>query len=560
MCAQDNLLALMPTARDIDLLLNRRIIRERYIIRKLKKLNFADCLFVLSKLSRHYYKYCVMDFGNFSSNLIYRKYCFDLLNADFVQEIETKENNLKSGRRYGIIFPELSIIYLIKLCLRYCSKKGASREEAVPTSVRNTIGECLLVSNALLAEWQERGSPKSDKPTWKLAINFVRQLIVDKNYDVLQKLYQNYFIYNKFFKQYNNSFDLEDVFKRKYGVSVFEYFAFSFLLYSQFCIKNTATEDWETPYVELSQALKNLKPHFTNDLLSNLVINNFKYKKLDRNFSDITGITRRPLVDVKDGVVIPLSLKYLFLGLTDMIYFDVLEFISEKDGKSFSEYFGKAIEDYFVDVIINIDTNVIKSFKYGREHKETPDAILVDKDKNEAIFFECKKRQFHTLEFMKTGDKKLYLNRLNVFCRDPLVQLCKRIEDYRNGEFSIDGLTKDCIIYPVIISPEAMPLLSGMWDEFDLDDIILPEYYSKDKNVERPEFIDLSELGCIEEFLHQNLSKTFIDLIKVKRNDKHYHNGNWMVILQQNNMALSNKRLGREYLAEIKNFRKTLFK
>jgi len=49
-------------------------------------------------------------------------------------------------------------------------------------------------------------------------------------------------------------------------------------------------------------------------------------------------------------------------------------------------------------------------------------------------------------------------------------------------------------------------------------------------------------------------------LAKLKREDKNYHNSNWMVILQKNNMALQNNRLSKKYLNKTKKFKDILFK
>ncbi len=75
-----------------------------------------------------------------------------------------------------------------------------------------------------------------------------------------------------------------------------------------------------------------------------------------------------------------------------------------------------------------------------------------------------------------------------------------------------------------------------------------------------PEFIDFSELEYIEEYLKRNPELNFVELIKMKREDRVYHNSNWMVFLHKNDMVNNNKRLMEKYLEETKNFKDLLFK
>lgn len=205
---------------------------------------------------------------------------------------------------------------------------------------------------------------------------------------------------------------------------------------------------------------------------------------------------------------------------------------------------------------MHIDNNAISSFKYGKD-KETSDVFSIQKEG--VLFFECKKRQFHNLDFIKNGDKKLYYERLNEFCFKPLKQICNRIEDFRNGEYELNGVSKDVYIYPIVISPVVFPLFSGAWDNYKLGEKILPDYYNEDGNVAEPEFIDFTELEYIEQYLKENKNLSFVDLIKIKRQDKEFHNANWLWILQKNGMVSQNKRLGSEYLGRITDFKKLLF-
>ena len=206
---------------------------------------------------------------------------------------------------------------------------------------------------------------------------------------------------------------------------------------------------------------------------------------------------------------------------------------------------------------MHIDKNFIPPFPYGKDNNKTSDAILIQN--KDLIFFECKKRQFHTLEFLKNGNGELFFERLKEFCFKPLNQICGRIKDFRDGKFAIAGINKDTTIYPVVVFPSSPPFFSGAWDKFDFNKYVLPNYYKQDKKIELPEFIDFSELEYIEEYLRENPGSNFVELIKMKRNDVAHHNSNWMVFLSKNNMVNKNKRLLEKYLGEVERFKNLLF-
>lgn len=552
---QHKQIGLMPTYR---LLFSKfGAVGEKAIIKIIKDLYLADCLMILSKLSRHYCKY--IQLGN-NGYPVYKKYCLELLDDEIIKAITTDE--IKTNKKFDIIFPELSILHLTKLCLKFCDRSDHTKEKDFPKIVIYSVGKCLLIVNDIMNDWQSRGTRASDNVSEELRpemlVNFTKQMIADRQFDVYQKLYQTLFLFYQLLRQYKEKIDLNRIFIERYGVNVEEYFAFLFLLYAQFVIKNNDTEDWECPYFNLDIALKDVNPKFSKFLLENLILPESEYKKIDLNFFDVIDFIHKPLVEVRDKIIIPISLKRLFISLTDGVYFDVLDSIkNDIDKKTFSTYFGYAIEDYFKDIIYNISKDVIFSFKYGRPEKATPDAILIQGD--DVIFFECKKRQFHTAEFLKYGNADMYFKRLNDFCFKPLDQVCKRAADFRNKIFLLSSVKNDCTIYPVIICPDAPPLFSGAWDKFNLDDYILPEYYKEDKKMALPEFIDFVELEAIEEFIRKNPNQSIVNLIKKKRSDKNFANSNWSLFLYTEGIYNINVRLREKYQLEIKKFKSLLF-
>jgi hypothetical protein len=552
---ESKFLGTMPTYR--ELFPEYGAVGERSVRRILNNLHQRDCLMILSQLSKHYYKYCQRGCGGENSLGIYKQRCLELLEPQIQKRIQ--ENEPDPPKDYMVIFPEPSIVHLIKLCLLHCDSTNYTKEEDFPQDTLYGIGKSLLIVNSIFADWQLKNTSEDSRMSLDLLANLSKQQIVDKNFDMSQQMYQNYFIFKNLLDNYSSEFDIQKLFQEKFGVEIREYFAFLMVLQGQYDIKDTPEEDWALPYLDFDIALKNLKPKYQRRLLDSLLINNLKYKKIDLSFFNVTDIVKQPLVRLPDNKIIPLNLRRLFNRLSSSVYFDLLDFISnDKEKSAFSQYFGYAVEDYFKSLVQAIDTNVLLDQRYGKdEGQEANDAILVQTDS--VIFFECKKRPFHNLEFLQKGDGDDYLKRLKEAYFKPLEQICKRIKDFRDGKFSIEGVSKDVVVYPVVVSPASPPLFSGAWDKFNLNQYVLPEDYSKDKQVAQPEFIDFSELGYIEEVLKRNLAENFVDLIKKKRADTVYYNANFSVFLHKNRMIFYNKRMLELYLAEVESFKELLF-
>jgi len=552
--SEPKILGTMPTYRDI--FPEHGAVGEKSVRKILKNLYQRDCLLILSQLSKHYYKYCQKGCGGENSLGIYKQRCLELLEPEIQKRIREREP--APPKDYMVIFPEPSIVHLIKLCLLHCDTTSYTKEENFPQDTLRGIGKSLLIANSVFADWQLKNTLEDERMSLDLLANLTKQQIVDKNFDMSQQMYQNYFIFKNLLDNHGSKFDLQRLFQDKFGVDVQEYFAFLMVLQGQYDIKDTNEEDWALPYLDFDIALKNLKSKYQRKLLDSLLINSLNYKKIDPSFFNVTDVIKQPLVKLPDNKIIPLNLRRLFNRLSSSVYFDLLDFISEEKGKAtFSQYFGYAVEDYFKNMIQAIDATVLFPHYGKADGQEANDAVLVQKDS--VLFFECKKRPFHNLEFLQKGNGDDYLNRLKESYFKPLDQICKRIKDFRDGKFSIDGVSNDATVYPVVVSPTAPPLFSGAWDKFNLNQYVLPEYYKQDDRIAQPEFIDFSELGHIEEVLKRNIADSFVDLIKKKRADVVYHNANFSVFLHKNRMIFYNKRMLELYLKEVESFKELLF-
>ena len=175
------LLGTMPTYR--DLFPEQGAVSKKFVIKILKNLYLRDCLVILSQLSKHCYKYCQMGCGGEDSFNIYKKRCFELLSQEIQVAIEDRD--LHPPKNYMIIIPELSIIHLIKLCLLHCNNKDYTENgKEFPKETLHNIGKCLLVMNSIFHDWQLKNVPTKKHASKELLVNFTKQLIVDKNFNV----------------------------------------------------------------------------------------------------------------------------------------------------------------------------------------------------------------------------------------------------------------------------------------------------------------------------------------------------------------------------------------
>lgn len=482
---------------------------------------------------------------------------FGLIKLKTKGELFRAEQRL--GKKYDIIFPELSITYLIKLCLNNCIQEGHSASEFFDQKICETVGDCLLVTNSIMTD-RQYDNARPDNPALEvLMVNFTKQLIADENFNVHQKLYQNYFIFNKFLPKYKNDFDIEAAFLKKYQVTLKEYSAFLFVIHAQFIIRPGTSDADEMPYTHSEKGMDSLKEKYKSHLLVNLIMDRKNAKRIDESFFNVTDISKRPLVKLDNNVLIPMSLKRLLVGLTDSVYFDLWDSLTDpKQRDALSKAFGLAIQDYGSEIVLNIDNKAISEFPYGKPEKWTTD--MISKQDQGVVFFEFKKRQFHTRDFLINGNTDLFYNRIDEFFTQPLKQVCDRITDFRNGKYTLSGVKTDALIYPIVVCPSNPPLFSGAWDKLNFDARILPEAYRTDSNIALPEFIDFAELESIEAYLKDNPTLNIIDLIKVKRSDPNHHNANWTLILNKNRMYFTNKRLFDAYDKEAKEFQFLLFK
>lgn len=544
---------------------------KKYLQRKLSQLSLDDSLVILSILSRHNFKYVQYDHGNEDPGAIYRQRCLELLSEDFQRRLRESEKKIDVGkdspRSYDIIFPDMSIVYLIRMCLIHCRKDIRTEGEEFDRAILECIGECLLVANGVFEKEQQCAIPANGGSTGQLNVDLTRQLIINRNVAPIQKFSRAFFLYCEHYNARANELDVNAWMLEHKGVSTEQYFALLWLMFNHFRVDPSPDSDYEgLPHINRSTAFINLKDTFDVSLIDELTINSVHKCDIGDNFWDVHILQKKPLYKRGNGNIIILNIRSLILGLTESVYFEILDSLvaeSEKETKSlrssFSGPFGRAVEGYTFDIFKKINKSAQAEFQYkaGKNLKHTPDVLVPCG--NTILFVECKRRQFHDNTLLLEGNVDWYTKRLEEFCKKPLVQLRKRILDYRKGLFSISGFAADSPIFPVVVSPVGVPIFEGAWDLLELEQYVYPDGFRGLENVARPEFIDLDELESIEEYLRLNPSMDFTALLFEKQADVNYRNGNWLPYLHSKNIAYRNSRLERNYLDAQGQFKDLLF-
>src|SRR3989338_1937207 len=229
------MLGTMHTYR--DLFPEKGAVGEKFVIRILRNLYQRDCLLILSQLSKHYYKYCQKGCGGENSFNIYWQRCIELISPEIQERIRIKNPN--PPKNYRVIFPEPSITHLVKLCLKHCNNNDYTKNDSrFSKETLHGVGEALMVTNSIFADCQVTKSPNNEALNLHTLANLTKQQIVDRNFDMSQKMYQNYFIFDFLERNHNDKFDIKRLFQEKYGVNLREYFAFLVVLQGQYDIKD----------------------------------------------------------------------------------------------------------------------------------------------------------------------------------------------------------------------------------------------------------------------------------------------------------------------------------
>lgn len=515
------------------------------LVKVLQKLPYNAVMLVCARLCQAHYRLVSNTSSTFTSIgqdlKEYNKSCMSLLES-------TAQAHFLS-KKLDIIFPEISIIHVIKLAQLYCDKDEIMTDDPFPNEVLLSIGECILISNTLLHDAQEGKTPEERK------VAFTRQLIVDHDLDSAHQLYAYYNLYaihSKDLKYVDADFDIEAYFQAKFNLSVEEFFALAFGLYSNFSrfLQATTIGDITAlPNSSYSTLFSNLPSKFARSLLDALLIENAPKNLLGDAFFDPYAITQYPLCRLDDFLFVT-SYKRFIARISESIYFDILDTLETKEARSkFSSNIGHAWEAFCHELLKMLDPTLsLNAQKPHGSGKSLPDAEITIG--NSTIIVECKKRPFHTQEFITCGTPSMYDDRFKEYFIKPVRQHETRASELLKNE----GLQK---LYFLVITPVCPPIFAGTMHEEGDGGKILSETLQSDERVMFPEYMGMDEFGAVVAYLDIHKEISLVDLINEKK--LKYEYTNWSSFLATKGVPICNPLLMDAFIEKIEDFTNLLF-
>lgn len=259
-----------------------------------------------------------------------------------------------------------------------------------------------------------------------------------------------------------NTHIIEDLFKQRYQLSLFKFYAISIFLFFTFINKFSVPLPLRSEISGLT--IEDINKYITLCTVDIEQCKDIKDKEINNNFSYIFNPLReKPFINIfSDGIKslacpIPLLLYWRF---QQGIYYDLIK-ESFSGHKKFGEEFGKSFQNYvgkICNFVLGKDFKIISESKYFKDNKLEANTIDWRVESNTAILFiECKTKRFNlqsriTLieEHLRGGPLFEELGKL----ADSIVQIYTTLNDYLNclykDSFSTSLLTKS--IYPILVT------------------------------------------------------------------------------------------------------------
>jgi hypothetical protein len=402
----------------------------------------------------------------------------------------------------------------------------------------------VISTQGVLFVWKyilAKGSPEYEIILDSFADDYIKSLSMtvmlsdhldNSNKDTLTKVFQSYMFYShgdfssslartlliytqiaKDKEQYKNEYlDFEAVFIEKYGCSLTDYIFVLFGIYTLFLIKipedKTITPDW---FQSISKAFEptTLKDSVSSILYPLIFTFEDAQKELKDSYEDpwdYRFFSRKPLFNIKDDIVFPVSLTLLENTFHEGLYWKIRDCFPQ-EGNVFQSFFGRPFEIYAQNLIKSSAEKssiyeLIEEFTYSRSSKRSPDIMLRLGTKLLAI--ETKAQRLNYKKSVVEGDiNSIETDRVKMTVK-PIKQIYTRLNELINGESNKVDFSKIDEIFVIVVNQGEFPLLKPLhqktkkdWKElsgikvkvhFDVLSIDELEYLSSVIERDRPVF------------------------------------------------------------------------
>jgi hypothetical protein len=228
---------------------------------------------------------------------------------------------------------------------------------------------------------------------------------------------------------------------------------------------------------------------------------------------DFLPFMRKPLYRLREDVIVPIHLGYLAAKFSGGIYWTVFDYLAGKDRLRFSTFFGRVFELYVRRSVQRaipdhaaLARRVFPEFIYRTRtgERKTSDVIIVYD--RAAIFIEATASRIKMEDTAITGNLAAFDSDVEKIVFGKARQLTERIRDFRDGLYTIGGLTPTELprIYPVIATLQQLPESSITWRYFK--ERLQNEGSLQAEGVEPLQILDIEEIEILEGLLSQGLS------------------------------------------------------
>jgi hypothetical protein len=423
------------------------------------------------------------------------------------------------ARRTPILFSHQQVLNLMKLVILNCNE-GTDRRIVSNEDLEDFAKVCLKMNDFLepeeveIAAIQEEGAEKQG-----LKEVFIKNLLLHANYRheyMLARYHKLFLEIPAALSSSPNYLDIKEEFRKITDVDLSLYVAFGIITILHLMRINRKTLLQENIPVSIDKKIhySNVKKSFKEQIeifLRQVCLPIADYKdtlEAERNslrqdpkeyfeYSFLT-IEKYPLVELEDGRMLCLSLKFMLRKITENIYWILLNGLPQNAKLRFLTFLGEAFQEYMASILKRVYGDRFVRLHYGKSQNEAADGIAIYPQ--ELVFFEAKTSRL-LLRTRRSGDIALFTE----YVRDVLVQgsrqLNKVIADFKSGGFQVDGFgAKDVKqYYPVLVTLLPLPQENLLWETYE--QMLSGEKLLEGRDIERLTLIHIEELEMIEPIL-----------------------------------------------------------
>lgn len=329
-----------------------------------------------------------------------------------------------------------------------------------------------------------------------------------------------------------NFLPLSEVFKKEAGLEIEEFLALAFGFLAHFGTLTRETLTTISPAASLERFFENTlfaKRPAVKDKIRNLLaigVDQFTRQyhedvaqwNMAEPYAFLT-VRNKPLITFDETEAYCVSPRFLYEKFTSGLYWMFLNMLPDEQTRfKFQRFLGKIFQEYVGEIFQRIfqkDTEKLALFPKYAGGDEITDIIV---DYFPHLFFIEASTARLNLSTMTTGALDLFQKDLEKCFYKPLAQVNRAIENFRSGEFKVNGkgFSSEVKIHPILIHLVSFPQNKHIWLKF-LNQGLKERQLLQQPFVEQTQLLDSEELELLESVLQANPRLSFRDLFEKKK-------------------------------------------